>query len=398
MRRYTDNCVARVIPELGGHQGIDRLDTLFNRDDTVSRTLATLKLPEGDPAIKTCLDLKEKVEDGLGHYARSRSDEVEGELGYVLAPNFSSKEYRNLKVSSALLEQYQGETESHMGIQKGAQAPGTAARVLQYVNRFFSWDGVLSLVGDKYRGASMAAHRAEEFGENLARAPHVAGFIKLMLIAIFPWLVFPVVAGYWRVLLWWFTAYFSVLLWAPIWTLLYHVVTGITLSADTLAAMGRLSDGVSLYSANLVTSRINYMYAVYSWLQLLVGGAFTGSALWFIRPILSDKSDDSAPEFVGIGTTAPTAKLTVAGTTGVDGIAFPDGSLQIRAARALATAASQQAATMGWGLVGGQEQQPNAGQLRHAHPRERICATQEQLISICKMERHPLRPTQVMLG
>jgi uncharacterized membrane protein YczE len=150
----------------------------------------------------------------------------------------------------------------------------------------------------------MAAHRAEEFGENLARAPHVAGFIKLMLIAIFPWLVFPVVAGYWRVLLWWFTAYFSVLLWAPIWTLLYHVVTGITLSADTLAAMGRLSDGVSLYSANLVTSRINYMYAVYSWLQLLVGGAFTGSALWFIRPILSDKSDDGAPEFVGTVTSA----------------------------------------------------------------------------------------------
>ncbi|MCX6107537.1 MAG: hypothetical protein NTY08_17070, partial [Proteobacteria bacterium] len=30
---------------------------------------------------------------------------------------------------------------------------------------------------------------------------------------------------------------------------------------------------------------------------------------------------------------APTAKLTVAGTTGVDGIAFPDGSLQIRAAK-----------------------------------------------------------------
>ncbi|MCX6106655.1 MAG: hypothetical protein NTY08_12570, partial [Proteobacteria bacterium] len=36
---------------------------------------------------------------------------------------------------------------------------------------------------------------------------------------------------------------------------------------------------------------------------------------------------------VGVGTTAPTAKLTVAGTTGVDGIAFPDGSLQIRAAK-----------------------------------------------------------------
>ena len=263
-------------------------------------------MPTGDGRTKTCLDLKDRVEYGLAHYATDGRDEVEEGFAYVLSPQFSNKAYRNLKVSSALLEHYHGETESTFGVQKGAQPPGTAARVLQYVNRFFSWDGLLGLVGDKYRGASMAANRADEFGENLARAPHVAGFIKLMLIAIFPWLVFPVVAGYWKVLVWWFTAYFSVLLWAPIWTLLYHVVTGITLSTETLDALSRLSDGVSLYSANLVSSRINYMYAVYSWLQLLVGGAFTGSVLWFLRPLLTDHDEDSSPEFLSTATQVAT--------------------------------------------------------------------------------------------
>ena len=200
----------------------------------------------------------------------------------------------------ALVDQYVDGHESFAGIQKGAQPPSGAARVFQYLNRFFSWDHMTTLfTGREGHGASLAAERSQEFSENLARAPHVAGFIKMALIALFPWLVFPVVAGHWRVLGYWSLTYFSVLLWTPIWTLFYHIIVGISLSAETMTAFGKLSDGLSLYSASLLTSRMNYMFAVYSWLQLLLGAAFTSGLLWILRPVLSDGEGDRTPEFLG---------------------------------------------------------------------------------------------------
>ena len=56
---------------------------------------------------------------------------------------------------------------------------------------------------------------------------------------------------------------------------------------------------ISLYSANLITSRMNHMYAAYSWLQLLIGAAFTGSVLWFARPLLADQTEETTPDFIG---------------------------------------------------------------------------------------------------
>jgi hypothetical protein len=120
----------------------------------------------------------------------------------------------------------------------------------------------------------------------------------MLIIASFPWLVFFVVAGYWRVLFYWFLMYLSVLLWTPIWTLLYHIMVGISQSSDVMAAFGELSDGISLYSAELVTSRIYHLYAVYSWLQILTGTLFTGMLLYFVRPALQDSQEEKAPEFV----------------------------------------------------------------------------------------------------
>ena len=107
------------------------------------------------------------------------------------------------------------------------------------------------------------------------------------------------VAGHWRVLGYWFLIYFSVLLWTPIWTLFYHIIVGISLSSEAMAAFGKLSDGLSLYSASLITSRMKYMFAVYSWLQLLLGAAFTSGLLWMLRPMLSDGERDRALEFHG---------------------------------------------------------------------------------------------------
>ena len=65
----------------------------------------------------------------------------------------------------------------------------------------------MSLFGRETHGAALAAERSQEFSENLTRAPHVAGFIKMALIALFPWLIFPIVAGHWRILFWWMLGY-----------------------------------------------------------------------------------------------------------------------------------------------------------------------------------------------
>lgn len=142
----------------------------------------------------------------------------------------------------------------------------------------------------------MSAKRAEKFGELLSRAAHVAGFTKMLMIAIFPWLIFFVVAGRWKVLIYWFALFTSVSLWAPIWTLLYHIVTNIALSAEVMEAFGRLHDNVSLYSSQLITSRIYKMYSVYSWLQIILGPIPTVILAHQLAPLLRDTEQEHAPE------------------------------------------------------------------------------------------------------
>ncbi len=247
--------------------------------------------------------MKKELEASLKSYAIQKDGGVEKNLDMYIKNNggINVESYSNLMVSSYLVNHFTSETESYLGVQKGSQLPenATTGRIFQFMNRLTTWDGFLGFLGlEKLQGAALAAKRSQEFSENLARAPHVAGFIKMCLIALFPTLVFLIVAGYWRVLWYWFMIYFSVLLWAPIWTLLYHLVVSISLSSEMLSAFGSLNDGISLYSANLISSRIYHLYEVYSWLQLLTGTLFTGALLYFLRPGLNDTERDSAPEFV----------------------------------------------------------------------------------------------------
>jgi len=306
---YTNECFDRLIPHMKQAASDKKLDSLFSKNAAADHLLSDIMLEMPDKKFISCLDLKNQVRQGLADYARKKPGEGElvemSKLGFKMAfqGKFTPESIENFQASSRLVNHYLDQHEGSLGIQKGSQLPTSAGRAAQYLNRLFSWDGLLGSVGylfggDKFQGAAVAASRSQEFSENLARAPHVAGFIKLLIIASFPWLVFFVVAGYWRVLFYWFLMYLSVLLWTPIWTLLYHIMVGISQSSDVMAAMGELGDGISLYSAELVTSRIYHLYAVYSWLQLLTGTLFTGMLLYFIRPALQDHQEDSAPEFL----------------------------------------------------------------------------------------------------
>lgn len=300
---YSESCISRVLPLIGNKESLDRMDSVLGIDRIVDTQLSGLAVDVPGQTGNNCLKVKNEVRALLSAESESSGDQVSPLVDkYLSMTSLNPTTYKNLKMSMALVDHYMGERESFLGIQKASEPASGGARIFQYLNRVFSWDGVSSLFGRDTHGAVLAAERSQEFSENLSRAPHVAGFIKMALIALFPWLVFVVVAGHWRILVWWSLAYMSVLMWAPIWTLLYHIMMGISLSSETMAAFGKLSDGISLYSANLITARMNYMYAAYSWIQLLIGAGFSGSILWFARPILSDSETESAPEFVGEAT------------------------------------------------------------------------------------------------
>lgn len=297
---YTEECFDRLLPLIKDRGASGKLDSLWGTDSSIDRRLFELEVAMPGNTNISCLDIKNSVRDKLTQYSLKKAGRFINELDWAINKGSPRPtEQLNLMTSSMLINQYMESHESMMGIQKGSQLPSNTGRIFQYLDRLFSWDGALSLVGQRdLQGAALAAKRSAEFNENLARAPHVAGFLKMILIAVFPWLLFPIVAGYWRVLTYWFLIYFSILLWTPIWTLLYHIMTGISLSSETMKAFGKLSDGISLYGAELIQSRIYHLYSVYAWLQLLTGTLFTGGLLWFLRPALSDTDSDTSPEFI----------------------------------------------------------------------------------------------------
>ena len=262
-----------------------------------------IELEEGEKI--TCLELKNEVREHLWSYSESKGakfiHKYEGKYGFY-EHEFTNEEKKNLIASNALVNHFLSQTEDLVGTQKGALVNGGVAKFLMGWSRFFSFDGILNITGNNAQvGAALTAKRAEKFSEYLRRAPHLKGMVKMFLIALFPWLVFFVVAGRWKVLISWYAIYVSVLMWTPIWTLLYHLMTSIALSTETMYEFGKLSDGISLYSASFITAKMYQFYAIYSWLQLLVGPLPTLLLTFgFFNSFLRDSEGESAPEPVNI--------------------------------------------------------------------------------------------------
>jgi TraG-like protein, N-terminal region len=302
---YSDECFSKVIPFVDQFKKQAAVDGMFKAGQKIDQELSNVVLDLGNGKQTNCLEIKESTVQKLNQYATEKTRGVSDQIpwGAAMAMSQGAKveqaDYKNYAVSSALVNYYSDQREGRLGIQKGSELPGGAGSFFQTMNRVFSWDGLLGLFGQRdAQGAAEAAKRSQEFSEHLARAPHVAGFVRMILVAIFPCLIFFVVAGHYRVLIVWFWIYFSVLLWTPLWTLLYHVMLGIALSSDVLSAFGNLKDGVSLYSASLVNHRLYYMYSIYSWVQLLVATLTTGSAFMFLKPMLSEGQQEAKPDFL----------------------------------------------------------------------------------------------------
>ena len=298
---YSEECFSKVIPSIEKDAGQTTLDRLFRPSAEADKALADISLELGSGKKSTCLDVKNDLHASMLEYALKTPNGPVNLLQNKDAAQIDDPQsFSNYAVSMALVNYYMDQHEGRLGIQKGAETPGVAGGIFRTLNRVMSWDGVLGLFGLRdAQGAAELANRSQDFSEHLARAPHVAGFVKMVLIFIFPWLMFFVVAGHWRILMIWFWIYFSVLLWTPLWTLLYHIVLGIAMSADVMQAFGNLHDDVSLYSAAIVNSRMYYMFSIYSWAQLLIASATTGSVLMFLKPMLGTSSQEEAPDFIG---------------------------------------------------------------------------------------------------
>lgn len=305
LRFYSDECFTKIIPHVDRFKKQGALDGFFNASNQMDQELKDIKIELGQGRTTNCYDVKESTVEKLNGFAKSKVKRFRDQLPPEVDPisgivsGHDEEFYHHFAGSMALANFYADQSEGRLGIQKGAESRGEAAGSFQVLGRFMGWDGILGAIGLRdVQGASEAAKRTQAFSEHLARAPHVAGFIRMILTAAFPWLMFFVVAGKWRVLIVWFWVYFSVLMWTPLWTLLYHIMMGISLSGEVMQHFGELTDGVSTYAAAVVNHRIYFMYSIYAWVQLLIASLTTGAVFVFLKPMLGESSTEAKPEFV----------------------------------------------------------------------------------------------------
>lgn len=301
---YNSQCLEKIFHIVGTKPKGDLVGRAYRSTTQVDNALSEIKFKTDEGEESDCLEVKEEVRSGLIALAEKKARPIVVPIEEHFKKNsaFEEETLTNFYASNMLVNHYMEDKETYAGLMKGAQPVGFAGRVIQYLSRTMSWDGFINLVsfgeGKEIFGAASAAKKATEFSENLARAPHLAGMIKMVLIIIFPFLIFFVVAGKWKVLVWWWAIYFSVVLWNPLWTLFYHIMVSISKSTSVMAQFGELNDAISLYGASLIQSRIYYMHTIYSWIQVLVGVGLTGGTMFFLRPMLGANSPETTPEFI----------------------------------------------------------------------------------------------------
>ncbi len=196
---YSKSCFDQVLPLLGQAKSQDRIDEFFRQNGLVDQELGHIPIQLEDGDKISCLDLKNELREHLWAYAKEKGATFyQNYHGKFRLGNYeiSEEDQKNLIASNALVNHFLSKTEDSLGTQEGAKVEGTMASVFMSWSRFWSFDGFFNLIGlGNQVGAVLTAERAEKFSEYLQRAPHLKGLVKMFLIAIFPWLVFLVVAG-----------------------------------------------------------------------------------------------------------------------------------------------------------------------------------------------------------
>lgn len=310
---YSQDCIERLLPsfEKTVNDRKSGADGLLNLSEASSNALSEIQLDGG----KTCFDLRQEVQNDLHQVALPSMGWEENVLSKLKGPSpISTEQMSNFKVSSALLNFYIEKNEKGMGVINGGEVQGVYGRILQYLGRLVSHEGILrSLNLRESAGVGVAVERAKEFNEQLRMAPMILGLTKAALLVASCLLPFFIIALKWRVVIWWFMVYLSVCLWVPIWTGLYHLLTNVFVVPETMKLFGQMTDSYSLYSAMLISDQAYYISSAISWAQIAVGPGLSAMVGFFAGQWLLSSRGDHMPVAIQQVTEASTTVARVAG-------------------------------------------------------------------------------------
>jgi len=292
---YTTDCIERILPAFEKAYADQKLGTdgILNLSENNSSALSQIQLEGG----KTCADLRQEVQNDLTKTAVPGMAWEERILSkFQGSRRISTDQLTNLKVSSALLNFYVDKNEHALGVVNGGEVQGTYGRILQYIGKLGSHEGILRTLGLRSTtGVGVAVERAKEFNEQLRAAPMILGLTKAALLVMSCLLPFFIIAMKWRMVVWWWFVYLSVCLWVPLWTGLYHLLTNVFVVPEVMEYFGKMTDAYSLYSAMLINDQVYYISSVISWAQIAVGPGLSAMVGFFAGQWLLSSRGDHMP-------------------------------------------------------------------------------------------------------
>lgn len=308
---YTTDCVERLLPSFEKITADRNIDGLLNLSESNSMALSEIPLDGG----QNCSDLRQEVQNDLYKVATPELPWMERVFSKIKGENpVSTDQMKNFEVSSALLNFYIDKNEQGMGVMKGGEVQGVYGRILQYLGRQISHEGVLrSLNLRGSAGVGVAVERAKEFNEQLRTAPMILGLTKAALLVLSCLLPFFIIALKWRMVIWWWMVYLSVCLWVPVWTGLYHLITNVFAVPEVIKGFGQMTDSFSLYSALLISDQAYYISSVISWAQVAVGPGLSAMVGFFAGQWLLNSRSDHMPVALQQVTEVSTTAARVAG-------------------------------------------------------------------------------------
>lgn len=240
-------------------------------------------------ALNNYID-KAVIDEALDEYKKSET---------VLNALGASTNVKRFLAASAIRNHYGSEYQTSAGVNIKATNPDWFVVLRQTLGGYFkkargfgrNKSGRVSFnENNTFTDKNQVYHASNRFDARLNQAPHMIGLIKMMLIAGFPFLIFPVVAGGWRVLIYWTAIYFSVLLWQPLWLFLFYVMQSVVgAQAQLQQRLGHSAGAV--IGATLMEDDMNFFYQLYYWIQLIIGPVFSFVMIFWLKPFFQGSKE-----------------------------------------------------------------------------------------------------------
>ncbi len=282
---YFEGCLAPVLGD------IHPLDLWLRKEESRNSWLWQ-KFREHKPfeGQNTCLELRQDLDRHIASWSSALPETTN--IYQQASPGIAAtvpeiRDYdwlSNLNASYGLLNYIkakEGTSYSHLENPQGAQFDDGAG-IWRSVSKFFSIEAWEKFIFGAQNAASLSANqRAEELSRLLKIAPEIKGRILFYLIASFPLWVFAA-ACLRRIgpIVFWTITYFSISMWAPLWSFSYNVLVSQFRAGEVLEAFVAIKDSLSMTAVSLLNSRSNWMIQAYCYSQFGIAAVVTSFAVW----------------------------------------------------------------------------------------------------------------------